>query len=111
MVMGATGFVPLMAPQIISCVQLNNKKSGIGEIKKALLRLNEPMDRNMPIEVMLRILEEVHMFLLASPEENRELTEVNIIDHALIKLSETGGFYTKALENGMAAWSLINASG
>ena len=38
------------------------------------------------------------MFLLASPEENRELTEVNLIDHALIKLSETGGFYTKALE-------------
>ena len=26
------------------------------------------------------------------------MTEVNIIDHALIKLSETGGFYTKALE-------------
>ena len=48
---------------------------------------------------MLRSLEEVHMFLLASPEENRELTEVNLIDHAIIKLSETGGFYTKALEN------------
>ena len=38
------------------------------------------------------------MFLLESPEENRELTEVNLIDHALIKLSETGRFYTKALE-------------
>ena len=38
------------------------------------------------------------MFLLASPEENRELTEVNMIEHTLIKISETGGFYTKALE-------------
>ena len=38
------------------------------------------------------------MFLLESPEENRELTEVNLIDHALIKFSETGGFYTKAME-------------
>ena len=38
------------------------------------------------------------MFLLLDPEENRELTEVNLIDHALNKLSETGGFYTKALE-------------
>ena len=38
------------------------------------------------------------MFLMASPEENRELTEVNLVDHALIKLSETGGFYTKALK-------------
>ena len=52
----------------------------------------------MPIEVMLRSLEEVQMFLLASPEDNRELTEVNLIDHALIKLSETVGFNTKALE-------------
>ena len=68
MVMGATGFVPLMAPQIISCVQLINKKSGIGEIKKALLCLNEPIDRKMPIEVMQRSLEEVQMFLLASLE-------------------------------------------
>ena len=56
------------------------------------------MDHNMPIEVMLRSLEEVQMFLLASLEENRELAEVNLIDHALIKLSETGHFYTKALE-------------
>ena len=56
------------------------------------------MDRNMPIEFMLRSLEEVQMFLLASPEENRELAEVNLIDHALIKLSYTGGFYMKALE-------------
>ena len=38
------------------------------------------------------------MFLLASPEENRELKEVNLIKHALIKLSDIGGFYTKALE-------------
>ena len=38
------------------------------------------------------------MFLLAIPEDNMELTEVNLIYHALIKLSETGGFYKKALE-------------
>ena len=92
------GFGPLTAPQIISCMQLNYGKPGIGEIKKALLRLNDPMDRDMPIEVILKSLEEVQMFLLASPEENRELTEVNMFDHALIKVSETVGFYTKALE-------------
>ena len=96
--MGVTVFGPLTEPQIISRMQLNYGKPGIGEIKKALLRLNEPMDHNMPIEVMIRSLEEVQMFLLASTEENRELTEVNIIVHAIIKLSETGGFYTKALE-------------
>ena len=56
-IMGATGFGPLMAPQIISHMQLNYGKPIIGEIKKALLRLNEPMARNIPIEVMLRSLE------------------------------------------------------
>ena len=96
--MGDMVFGLLTAPQIISRMKLNYGKPGIGEIKKAPLRLNDPMDRDMPIEVMLRSLEEVQMFLLASPEENRELKEVNMIDHALIKLSETGGFYTKALE-------------
>ena len=65
--MGVTGFGPLMAPQIITRMQLNYGKPRIEEIKKALLRLNEPMDRNMPIEVMLQSPEEVHMFLLASP--------------------------------------------
>ena len=97
-VMGVSGFGPLTAPQIISCMQLNYRKLGIGEIKKALLRLNEPMNHNMPIYFMLWSLEEVQMFFLASPEDNRELTEVYIINHAWTKLSETGGFYTKALE-------------
>ena len=96
--MEATGFTPLTAPQIVSRMQLSYGKPGIGEIKKALLRLNDLTYRDMPIEVMLRSLEEVQMFLLASQEENRELKEVNLIDHALIKLSETGGFYTMALE-------------
>ena len=47
--MGATGFGPLTAPQIISRMQSNYGKPGIGEIKKAVLHLNEPMDRDMPI--------------------------------------------------------------
>ena len=96
--MGDTGFGPLTGPQIISRMQLNYGKPGMGEIKKALIRLDDPMDRDIPIEVMLRSLEEVQMFLLASQEENRELSEVNLIDHDSIKLLETGGFYTKALE-------------
>ena len=52
-VMEDTGFGPLTAPQIISRIQLNYRKPGIGEIKKALLCLNDPIDRNMPIEVIL----------------------------------------------------------
>ena len=71
MVMGAKVFGPLTVPQIISRMQLNYGKPRIGEIKKALLHLNERLDHNTPIEFMLQSLEEVHMFLLASPEENR----------------------------------------
>ena len=95
--MGSTVIVPLTAPQIISRMKLNYGKPGIGKIKKELLRLNEPMDRDMLIEFMMRSLEEVQMFLPSSPEENRELMEVNLTYHALIKLSERGGFYTKAM--------------
>ena len=97
-VMGATGLEQLTAPQIISHMQLNYGVPGIGEIKKALLCLNKPMDHNMPIGVMLGSLEEVQIFLLAIPDENIELTEFNLIDDELIKLFKTGDFYTKALE-------------
>ena len=98
-IMGATVFGTLTFPQIISRMKQNYGNPGIGEIKKALIRLNNLMDQKMLIEVMFRSLEEVQIFLLESPEGKRELTEVNLIDHALIKLLETGGFYTKALEN------------
>jgi hypothetical protein len=92
------GFGTATPPEILSRFQQNYGKPGYQEIKAALLRLNQPMDRMQPIEVMLRGIEEVQMFLLASPDEGRQLSEVNLIDHALIKLSETGGMYTKALE-------------
>ena len=70
-IMGSRGFGALTYPQIIARLQQNYGNPGIGEIKKALLRLNNPMDQNMPIEVMLRSLKEVQMFLLESSKENR----------------------------------------
>ena len=68
------------------------------ELEGALLRLNNPMNRSHPIEVMLRLIEEVHIFFLANPEEDRQLSEPNLIGYALIKLSKCGGMYTRALE-------------
>ena len=62
------------------------------------MRLNEPMNRNHPIEVMLRGIEEVQIFLLANHEEDRQLSEPNLIRYALIKLSKCGGMYAKALK-------------
>ena len=54
--MGATGFRTLILPPIITRMQQNYGKPGTREIKKALLCLNKKMDKNMPIEVMLRSL-------------------------------------------------------
>ena len=73
-------------------------KPSLTELEGALLRLNEPMNRSHPIEVMLRVIEEVQIFLLSNPEEDRQLSETNLIGYALIKLSKCGGMYAKALE-------------
>ena len=66
-IMVATGIGTLTSPQIIARMQQNYGKPVIGEIKKDILRLKNPINQNMPIEVMLRSLEEVQMFLLESP--------------------------------------------
>ena len=73
-------------------------KPSFMELEGALLRLNEPMNRSHPIEVMLQGIEEVQIFLLTNPEEDRRLLEPNLIGYALIKLSKCGGMYAKALE-------------
>ena len=47
---------------------------------------------------MLRGIEEVQLFLLANPDEDRALTEPNLISKALIKLTKTGGMYSKDIK-------------
>ena len=73
-------------------------KPSLTELEGALLRLNEPMNRSHPIEVMLRGIEEVKIFLLTNPEEDRQLSELNLIGYALIKLSKCEGMYAKSPE-------------
>ena len=68
------------------------------ELEGALLRLNEPMNRSHPIEVMLWGIEEVQIFILTNPEEDRQLSEPYLIGYALVKLSKCGGMYAKALK-------------
>ena len=60
------------------------------------------MDRNLPVEVMIRDIEDVQKLLLANPADNMELTDVQLCTHGLIKLSKTGGLYAKATER----WNL-----
>ena len=63
-----------------------------------MLRLNELMNIMQPVEVMLRGIEEVQLFLLYNPDEDRTLFEPNLISYALIKLTKTGGMYVKGIK-------------
>ena len=38
------------------------------------------------------------MFLMAHPDGDREMSDVNLISYGTIKLSKCGGIYTKAME-------------
>jgi len=60
------------------------------------------MDRNQPVEVMLKGMEEIQMFLMAHPDGDRELSNVNLISYGSIKLAKCGGLYTKAMERWQA---------
>eukprot|EP00978_Attheya_sp_CCMP212_P035525 scaffold155026_cov54-Attheya_sp.AAC.3 len=97
----ATGFGTTMTPpDIMNRMRwLYGNKATIQELERQLLILQHPMDRNNPVEMMLRGIEEVQMFLLADAEENQEMTEVQLIKYVLIKRSKTGGLYAKAIEN------------
>jgi hypothetical protein len=72
-------------------------KPSLSELDKALARLHDPMDRTAPIEVMLREVEEIQMFLLANPDEDRQQKETQLITYTLIKIANTG-LYSKAIE-------------
>ena len=56
------------------------------------------MDRNLPVEVMIRNIEDVQRFLLANPADKMELSNVKLCTHGLIKLSKTGALYAKAIK-------------
>ena len=92
------GFVNTKPYEVLSHIHSLYGKPSLIELEGALLCLNEPMNCSHPIEVMLWGIEEVQIFLLAKPEEDRQLSEPNLIGYALIKISKCGGMYAKALE-------------
>ena len=64
------------------------------------------MDRNLPVEVMIRDIEDVQRFLLANPANNMKLMDIQLCTHGLIKLSKTGGLYANATER----WNLKDST-
>ena len=86
-------------PDILARLKRLYGKPSLQELDQALLRLNDPMYWNQPVEVMLRLMEATQMFLMAHPDGNREMSDVNLISYGTIKLSKCGGLYTKAMEH------------
>ena len=62
------GFGNTKPYDVLSHINSLYGKPSLTELEGALLRLNEPMNHSHPIEVMLRGIEEVQIFLLANPE-------------------------------------------
>ena len=56
------------------------------------------MDRNLPVEVMIKTIKDIQKFLIVNPAKNMEMSAVQLIMHGLIKLTKTGGLYAKAIE-------------
>ena len=63
------GFGQLTPYDILQRLRKMYGRANIQEIEAKLLHLNSPMDRNLPVEVMIRDIEDVQRFLLANPAD------------------------------------------
>ena len=79
------------------------RKPRYQEIDAALLCLNNPTNRMQPVEFMLIWTEELKLFLLSKPDEDRAITKPNLISYAMIELTMTRGMYAKGPINGKKA--------
>ena len=87
-----------LAPyDILQRLRMNYGTASVPEIKQKLLLLNDPMDRNLPVKVMIKNIEDIQKFLLVNPTENMQMSPVQLIMQGLIKLTKTGGLYAKAI--------------
>ena len=64
------GFGQLTPFDILQCLQKTYGQTNIQEFEAKILNLNNPMDRNLPIELIIRDIEDVQRFLLANPTDN-----------------------------------------
>ena len=63
-----------------------------------LLRLHDKMYHKQTVYVMLYTTEEVKIPLMSHPYGYCKLSDANVISYAMIKLSNFGGIYNKAIE-------------
>ena len=96
--LASKGFCTTPPVDILANIQRIYGKPINQELDSALLHLNKPMNQMKSIEVMIRGIEELQLFLLSNPDEDRALTEPNLISYALIKLTKTRGMYAKGIK-------------
>ena len=70
------GFGQLTPFKILQNLRKTYGRAIIQEIESTLLQLNNPMDRNLPVEVMIFGIEDVQRFLLVNPADKMELSDV-----------------------------------
>ena len=92
------GFVTTPLVDILENIQRLYGKSIYQELEASLLRLSKLMNIIQPVEVMIRGIEEVKLFLLYNLDEDCALTKPNLISYALIKFTQTRGMYAKGIE-------------
>ena len=61
------------------------------------------MNRLQPVEIMLRGIKEVQLFLLANPYKDYALIEPNLISYDLVKLTKKVECVQRAFKNGTNA--------
>ena len=89
-VMARQGFGNNKPPAILKFLKILCGTPCLQELDHAFTFFHDPMDCNQQVEVMLRTTEEVQMFLMAHPDGDRKLSDVNLISEAMIKLSKCG---------------------
>ena len=81
------GFGQLTPFDILQGLRKTYGRANIQEIEVKLLHLNNTMYRKLPVEVIIRDIEDVQRFPLSNPIDNMEVTDVQLCTHGLIKLS------------------------
>ena len=61
------GFGKLTPFEILQRLLKTYRRGNIQEIEAKVLHLNNPMDRNLPVEVMIQDIEDVQQVLLSNP--------------------------------------------
>ena len=91
------GFINDEPPAILERLNRLYGIQTLQELDQILLCLHDLNNNNQPVELMLWTTEEFQIFLIAHPNGDREIRNLNIISYSIIKLSKCGGLYTKAI--------------